>query len=107
MVEISYKVNELFTQSVDKLNDFVVRVNFDVIGTLNGESKVLHQTADFEIVKSDTDFIPYNKLTEIIVIDWIKKTSSNRLKSLEIFLTNYFKAQENPITPPIKKTLPF
>lgn len=107
MIEIKYKINELFTKSIGSLSDYVVRVNFEVIGTLDGDSISVKHSTEFVIDESNANFIPYNELTESVVIDWIKQSIGRRANALESIIKKQFEIKSNPPQAPVNTPLPW
>lgn len=107
MIEIKYKINELFTKSIGSLKDYVVRVNFEVVGTLDGDSISVKHSTEFKIDESNANFIPYNELTESIVIDWIKQTIGRRANTLELIIKKQFEIKSNPPQAPVNNPIPW
>ena len=88
MTTYSWKITNLFTKTVDGLQDYVVTAMFEVEG-VDGEFSSTISGNQMFTVKEGSEFIPYANLTKQIVVDWIKEElGENGVISITAWLNN-------------------
>jgi len=92
--------------------DYVVQANYSVIAneTINGVSYTsqINNAAFFDVNSSQTNFIPYDQLTNEIVIGWIKSQMGiDAVVNVESNLSAQIQAQANPAPSPQPTPLPW
>lgn len=107
MTNFTWNVTNLFTETIDGKEDYVVIALYDVIGVDGDYSASLSNTAQFSTEDVGT-FIPYDELTEEIVVDWIKETlGENGIISIEACIQGQIDSQINPPQVPVNTPLPW
>lgn len=112
MIQIDYKIKELYTKAVGSYENYVVTAIYEIIATEMVEEKEyavsVRQSVNFEVDSTQTDFIPYNELTEVLLVDWVKKSvHPRRLAMLENGLKKALENQKIPVVKLEKPELPF
>lgn len=107
MTNYTWKVTNLFTETIDGKEDYVVTALYDVTGVDGDYSASLSNTAQFS-TEDVTTFIPYADLTEEIVIAWIKESlGENGIISIEACIQGQIDSQINPPQVPVNTPLPW
>lgn len=73
MTNFNWIVNALYTETIDGQQDYVVISIFDVVG-VDGEYSASVQGSQTFSTESMSPFIPYNELTNDIVVGWIQES---------------------------------
>jgi hypothetical protein len=106
MTTFTWVVNALYTETIDGKQDYVVIANYEVIGTDETYSASLTNTARFT-TESVTPFIPYEDLTNDIVVGWIQQDLGvDGVSNLEACIQGQINSQINPPVVPVNTTLP-
>ncbi|MFY7884286.1 MAG: hypothetical protein ACOVOV_05515 [Dolichospermum sp.] len=107
MTNFTWTVTNLYTQTIDGKEDYVVIANYETIGVDGVYSSSLQNTAQFS-TEDVSVFIPYADLTEEIVIGWIKETlGENGIISIEACINGQIESQKNPPSYPVNTPLPW
>jgi len=107
MTNFTWKVTNLYTQTIDGKEDYVVIANYETIGVDGTYEASLSNTAQFSTEDVGT-FIPYADLTEEIVIGWIKETlGENGIISIEACINGQIESEKNPPVTPVNTPLPW
>jgi len=107
MTAYSWKITNLFTKTVDGLQDYVVTAMFEVEGVDGEFSSTINGNQMFT-VKEGSEFIPYANLTEQIVVEWIKEElGENGLISITACIDGQIESQKNPPVSPINTPIPW
>jgi hypothetical protein len=107
MINYTWTVTDLLTIDVDQDPDYVVFANYKVLAEEGQYSAEFEALINFEIDPGPS-FIPYNQLTEEIVLNWIKGTlGQEAIDSICLDLTNQISFQKNPPRSPQLKPLPW
>ena len=107
MTAYSWKITNLFTKTVDGLQDYVVTAMFEVEGVDGVFSSTINGNQMFT-VKECSEFIPYANLTEQIVVEWIKEElGENGLISITACIDGQIESQKNPPVSPINTPIPW
>ena len=108
MTNYTWNVTKLFTQTIDGKQDYVVIAYYDVFGTDGTYSAELtYNIAQFSTEDVGT-FIPYEDLTENIVLGWIGETLGvDGVVSLEAGIQGMIDSQANPPQVPVDTPLPW
>ena len=108
MTNYTWVVTALYTQTIEGKQDYVVIANYDVTGTDGTYSASLtSNTAQFSTEQVET-FIPYEDLTNDIVVNWIKETlGENGIISIEACIQGQIDSQINPPQSPQNTPLPW
>lgn len=107
MTNFTWKVTNLFTETIDGKQDYVVIAYYDVIGVDGDYTSSLSNTAQFS-TEDVGEFIPYDELTEAIVVDWIKESlGENGIISIEACINGQIESEKNPPVVPQNTPLPW
>jgi hypothetical protein len=107
MTTYNWTITNLYTKTVDGLQDYVVTAMYNVTGVDGEFSSSLDNTASFS-VKEGSEFISYADLTEEIVLGWIKEElGENGLISITACIDGQIASQKNPPVSPENTPLPW
>lgn len=102
-----WKVDNLTTLETPIANDYVIGVNFNVIGTEDFYSYNFGGYQTFE-VKAVENFIPFKELTEEIVIRWVQENlPTEQLMFIETKIAEEIESQKNPTPSPVTRMVPW
>lgn len=92
--------------------DYVVQANYSVIATETIDkvdyTSQIDNAAFFEVNSSQTNFIPYDQLTNEIVVGWIQEQMGvDAVGNVESTLSAQIQAQANPAPSPQPTPLPW
>lgn len=106
MTTFKWLVKTLLTTTIEGEQDYVVVANYEVIGTDGTYSSSLSDSARFSTANIDT-FIPYQDLTNDIVIGWIQSILGvDGVANLEASIQGQIDSQINPPVTPEVTPLP-
>ena len=106
MTTFNWLVKQLLTETIAGEQNYVVVANYEVIGTDGEYSSVLSDSARFSTANVDT-FIPYQDLTNDIVIGWIQALLGvDGVANLEASIQGQIDSQINPPVTPEVTPLP-
>jgi hypothetical protein len=108
MTQYTWTITNLYTQTIDGKEDYVVTAIYDVVG-VDGEytASMTSNTAQFS-TQDVTEFTPYADLTEAIVINWVKESlGENGIISIEACIQGQIDSQINPPVSPENTPLPW
>ena len=106
MTTYTWAVTALYTETIDGKEDYVVIANYEVVGTDGTYSASLTNIARFS-TESVTPFIPYEDLTNDIVVGWIQQDlGTDGVSNLEACIQGQIDSQINPPVVPVNTTLP-
>ena len=108
MINYNWNVLKLLTENINDKSDYVVIAGYEVIAI----EETLTSSTGFLAVQFSTEqvgvFIPYEDLTEEIVIGWIKETlGESEIYSIEESLARQIEHQKNPPPTPQVTPLPW
>ena len=108
MTNYTWTITNLYTQTIDGKEDYVVIAYYDVFGTDGTyEASLTSNVAQFSTEDVGT-FIPYADLTENIVLGWIGETLGvNGVESIEACIQGQIDSQINPPQVPVNTPLPW
>lgn len=107
MTTFTWIVNTLWTQTIDGQQDYVVIAAYTTTGTDGTYSASLQNTAQFSTA-SVSPFIPYDQLTNDIVVGWIQQELGvNGVNSIEACIQGQIDSQINPPVVPVVTPLPW
>jgi len=95
MIEITWKIIQLESLISSGL---VVKVTYSCEGVSENFSDRIIGTLDVEGDPSSKDFIPYEDLTEEIVVGWVKDLLSDKVSEIQNRLTDNLNAQEQELS---------
>lgn len=107
MTTYNWTITNLYTKTVDGLQDYVVTTMYNVTGVDGEFSSSLDNSAAFS-VKEGSEFIPYADLTEEIVLGWIQEElGENGILSITACIDGQIASQKNPPVVPVITPLPW
>jgi hypothetical protein len=107
MTNYIWNVTQLYTETIEGNTDYVVIANYITTGIDGEYTASLSGTAQFSTADV-TVFIPYEDLTEEIVIGWIKESlGENGIISVEACIQGQIDSQINPPQVPVNTPLPW
>jgi len=107
MTTYNWTITNLYTKTVDGLQDYVVNAMYNVTG-VDGEFSASIDNFSIFTVKEGSEFIPYSELTQDIVLDWIKEgLGENGLISITTNIDGQIESQKNPPITPQNTPLPW
>lgn len=107
MTTYNWTITNLYTKTVEGLQDYVVTAMYNVEGVDEEFSSTVNGSQMFT-VKEGAEFIPYANLTEEIVVDWIKEElGENGLLSITACIDGQIESQKNPPIVPVVTPLPW
>jgi hypothetical protein len=108
MTQYTWRITNLYTQTIDGKEDYVVTAIYDVVG-VDGEytASMTSNTAQFS-TQDVTEFTPYADLTEAIVLGWVKESlGENGIISIEACIQGQINSEINPLVSPENTPLPW
>ena len=107
MTTFTWAVTALYTQTIAGEQDYVVIANYEVVGVDSTYSASLSNIARFS-TESVSTFIPYDNLTNDIVIGWIQEgLGVDGVSNLEACIQGQIDSQANPPVSPVSTALPW
>jgi hypothetical protein len=107
MTTFTWAVTALYTETVAGEQDYVVIANYSVVGVDGTYSASLSNIARFSTA-SVSPFIPYDQLTEAIVIGWIQTDLGvDGVANIEACIQGQIDSQINPPVVPMNTPLPW
>jgi hypothetical protein len=102
MTNFTWNVTQLYTQTIDGKEDYVVLANCVTIGVDGEYTASVPNVIEFS-TEEVTTFIPYADLTEEIVVGWIKEVLGEEgVLAIEESIADQIAMQKNPpVTPEI------
>ena len=88
--------------------DYVVTANYSVIGVDGTYTSSIQDTATFSVEDRDPNYIPYQDLTNDIVIGWIQTgLGADSIANIEYCIADQIEMQINPPVTPEPTPLPW
>ena len=107
MINYTWKVTDLYTQTIEGNEDYVVIANCETIGVDGDYTASVPNVIQFSTQEVGT-FIPYADLTEEIVVGWIKEVlEEDGVLSIEASIQGQIDSQINPPVSPENTPLPW
>jgi hypothetical protein len=107
MTTYTWTVTALYTETIASEQNYVVIANYEVIGTDGTYSASLSNNARFSTA-SVSPFIPYQDLTNDIVIGWIQdELGTDGVANTEACIQGQIDSQINPPVVPQNTPLPW
>ena len=107
MTTFTWAVTALYTETIAGEQDYVVIANYEVVGVDSTYSASLSNIARFN-TESVSPFVPYEDLTETIVIGWIQsELGVDGVNNLEACIQGQIDSQINPPVTPQSQPLPW
>jgi hypothetical protein len=106
MTNFNWIVNALYTQTIAGEQDYVVIASFDVVG-IDGEYTAKVTGTQTFSTESVSPFIPYEDLTNIIVVGWIQQDlGQDAIENIYSTIQGQIDSQINPPVVPQNTPLP-
>ena len=107
MINYTWKVTQLLTETIEGNENYVVIAHCETIGVDGEYSASVPNVIQFS-TEDVTVFIPYEDLTEEMVINWIKESLGEEgVLSIEASIQAQIEAQKNPPVTPQETPLPW
>lgn len=107
MISYNWIITNLYTKTINGLQDYVVTAMYKVTGVDGEFSASLNNSASFS-VKEGSEFIPYSDLTQEIVLGWIQEElGENGILSITACIDGQINSQKNPPVVPQNTPLPW
>ena len=107
MTTYTWNVTALYTETIAGEQNYVVIANYEVVGVDGTYTASLSNIARFS-TESVSPFIPYEDLTNDIVIGWIKdQLGVDGVANLEACIQGQINSQINPPVVPQNTPLPW
>lgn len=107
MTNFNWIVNALYTETIDGQQDYVVIASFEVVGVDGEYSANVTGTQTFS-TESVSPFIPYNELTNDIVVGWIQQElGEDGVNNIYACIQGQIDSQINPPVVPQNTPLPW
>jgi hypothetical protein len=107
MINYTWKVTQLLTETIEGNENYVVIAHCETIGVDGEYSATVPNVIQFS-TEDVTVFIPYEDLTEEMVISWIKESLGEEgVLSIEASIQAQIEAQKNPPVTPQETPLPW
>jgi hypothetical protein len=107
MTQFTWLVTTLWTETIAGEQNYVVIASYDVTGVDGTYTASLSNTAQFSTM-SVSPFIPYDQLTNEIVVGWIQQDLGvNGVDSIEACIQGQIDSQINPPQTPQNTPLPW
>ena len=108
MTNYTWTITNLYTQTIDGKEDYVVIAYYDVLGTDGTYSASMTSNLAQFSTEDVTEFTPYADLTEAIVLDWVKESlGENGIISIEACIQGQIDSEINPPVSPENTPLPW
>ena len=107
MINYTWKVTQLLTETIEGNENYVVIAHCETIGVDGEYSASVPNVIQFS-TEDVTVFIPYEDLTEEVVIAWIKESLGEEgVLLIEESIQSQIEAQKNPPVTPQETPLPW
>lgn len=107
MTTYTWAVTALYTETIEGNSNYVVIANYNVVGFDGTYEASLSNTARFS-TESVSPFIPYEDLTETIVVEWIMDDlGTDGVNNLYACIDGQINSQINPPVTPENTPLPW
>jgi hypothetical protein len=107
MTTYNWNVTALYTETIAGEQNYVVIANYEVVGVDGTYTASLSNIARFS-TESMSPFIPYEDLTNEIVIGWIQdELGVDGVSNLEACIQGQIDSQINPPVVPVNTPLPW
>jgi len=107
MTTYTWAVTALYTETIADQEDYVVIANYEVVGVDGEYTASLSNTARFS-TESVSEFIPYDDLTEAIVIAWVQEElGEDGVSNMEACIQGQINSLITPPVYPVNTPLPF
>ena len=108
MNNYTWQTLALYTTDFANQQGYVVNVRYIVTATDGIYNSDFQNSASFEELVNDPDYIPYANLTNAIVMGWVQtQLGPDQVQGLYTYLDQQIENQINPPQTPTQKPLPF
>ena len=108
MNNYTWQTLALYTTDFANQQGYVVNIRYIVTATDGTHNSDIQNSATFEELVNDPDYIPYANLTNAIVMGWVQtQLGPDQVQGLYIYLDKQIENQINPPQTPTSKPLPF
>lgn len=113
MITYNWITNKLYTLDLPTESNYVVNVVYSVEGSDDSTTPETIVTIDnnfatFTIIEDDPGYVPYDELTNDIVIGWVKNQLGEiTVNSIELSIAGMINTILNPPSIPQEQPLPF
>jgi hypothetical protein len=113
MIQYTWTTNRLYTLNLPNESNYVVTAEYSVVATESSttpptEASFTFLCATFSVIEDNPNYIPYDELTNDIIIGWIQnQMGANGVTSIEQALAGQIETQLNPPPIPQPTPLPF
>jgi hypothetical protein len=105
--QFSWQVTNLFTIDAT-LPNYVVSAYYNVIGVNGDVTQSISNVAQFEIQTEQPNYVPYDQLTNDIVVGWIQaELGVDGIASIEACINGMIETIQNPPITPTNQPLPW
>lgn len=106
MITYNWTIVNLYTETVEGQQDYVLTSTFEVEGVEGEFSSTVNGSQAFSV--EGENFIPYADLTQDIVVSWIKETlGEDGLLPITSYIDAQIELQINPPVVPVITPLPW
>ena len=107
MTTFTWAVDALYTETIADQQDYVVIANYTLVGVDGEYEASISNTAQFS-TESVGDFIPYDELTNEIVVGWIQEElGEDGVANIEACIQGQINSLITPPVSPVNTPLPF
>lgn len=107
MTTFTWAVDALYTETIADQQDYVVIANYTLVGVDGEYEASITRISQFS-TESVGEFIPYDELTEAIVVGWIQdELGEDGVANLEACVQGQIDSLINPPVAPVLTPLPF
>ena len=104
----NWQTLSLYTTDFANQQGYVVNVLYIVTATNGTQNSSIQLDAKFEELVNDPNYIPYDQLTNDIVMNWCKEQmGADQVEAIYTMLDQQIENQINPPQSPTSKPLPF
>lgn len=113
MITYNWLTEKLYTVNLPTETNYVVNAYYSVEGSDDSTNppttaKLSGNIATFTINPDQPDYVPYDELTNDIVIGWVKnQLGANEVLSIESAIAGQIETILNPPLTPVETPLPF
>jgi hypothetical protein len=108
MTTYTWEVTNLYTIPTAEYPDYVVTALYVVIGVDGTYTATCQGSAQFAVKQTEPDFIPYDQLTNEIVVGWIQaELGTDGINNTYANIDGQINSQINPPVSPTNTPLPW
>ena len=104
----TWQTESLYTTTIANEQGYVVNVRYNVSATNGTNNSNVQLNAIFEEIVNDPNYIPYNQLTNAIIMGWCQEQMGpDQVQMVYDVLDQQIENQINPPNAPTSQPLPF